>query len=294
MIKRMKARVWQGDPNLYKQYSKIDFFVIEDEKTKGYALYQRNISGNLVFKGQTTKFDLQEELNETVSGIRCIRMDLFTGNRNEFTAGKGRIFVEGDFNSVTEKQAKEYFYVYNDSVGEVKRVEFIEGMTSDDLINTVSEGCIYGGYYVTDIKSNGDTSSLPKYSEETAATEPCTLQKGKVYYVHEVDTADVFSTVILCADCAFIAWDDSPIQKANIGEDIGSKVDIISLYDHATTPYTPVSYRDTPNSYLLFDNTFTISKIEEDGITVTLSDGNTVNFTPTQSEIIQYSDYYLH
>ena len=186
MIKRKKIRVWQGNPELYKQHSKIDYFATEDEVTKGFAFYQRNSNGELVLKGSSSRFDFQKEMKEVVPNIRPVRIDAYTGNLNEFKPGKGRLFVSGDGSVITDNQSRKFCYVYHDSTGTIEKVEISKNMTSKNFTGVVSSGTIYGGYYVTDIDPDGDTSGLDEYSASTAATEACTVEEGKVYYVHEI------------------------------------------------------------------------------------------------------------
>ena len=144
MIKRKKIRVWQGNPELYKQYSKIDYFATEDEVTKGFAFYQRNSNGELVFKGSSSKFDFQKEMKEMVPNIRPVRIDAYTGDFNEFKPGKGRLYISGDGTVMTENQPRKFCYVYHDSTGTIEKVEISKDMTSRNFVGVASPGTIYG------------------------------------------------------------------------------------------------------------------------------------------------------
>ena len=205
MIKRKKIRVWQGNPELYKQHSKIDYFATEDEVTKGFAFYQRNSNGELVLKGSSSRFDFQKEMKEMVPNIRPVRIDAYTGNLNEFKPGKGKLFVSGDGSVITDNQPRKFCYVYHDSTGTIEKVEISKNMTSKNFAGVASPGTIYGGYYVTDIDPDGDTSELDEYSASTAATEACTIEEGKVYYVHEIDISTPLE-IIQGEDFVFTTW----------------------------------------------------------------------------------------
>lgn len=205
MIKRKKIRVWQGNPELYKQHSKIDYFATEDEVTKGFAFYQRNSNGELILKGSSSKFDFQKEMKETVPNIRPVRIDAYTGSLNEFKPGKGRLYISEDGTVITENQPRKFCYVYHDSTGTIERVEISKDMTSRNFAGVASPGTIYGGYYVTDIDPDGDTSGLDEYSASTAATEACTIEEGKVYYVHEIEISTPLE-IIQGEDFVFTTW----------------------------------------------------------------------------------------
>lgn len=205
MIKRKKIRVWQGNPELYKQYSKIDYFATEDEVTKGFAFYQRNSNGELILKGSSSRFDFQKEMKEMVPNIRPVRIDAYTGNLNEFKPGKGKLFVSGDGSVITDNQPRKFCYVYHDSTGTIEKVEISKNMTSKNFAGVASPGTIYGGYYVTDIDPDGDTSGLDEYSASTAATEACTIEEGKVYYVHEIEINTPLE-IIQGEDFVFTTW----------------------------------------------------------------------------------------
>lgn len=302
----MKARVWQGNPELYKQRSKIDYFATEDEKTKGYAFYQRGEDGKFVFKGASTKFDLERELKEIVPNIKPVKVDLFIGNYNEFKAGKGRIFVSGDFSSVTDKQTKEYYYVYNDSTGKIQKLEFTEGMTSNDLVNTISEGYLYGGYYVTDIKPNGDTSNLEDYDETNAATGPCSLQKNKVYFVHEIPLDNVLLAVRYGEDFTFMVWKDPEesfftnpcikVQRESTEVSLTPEIaESVSITTRDTTP--DIRTWSAPSGYKIYlfkEDNLCSPEEAENGITITLLDGTT-GIVPVEkaADAEEWSQYYL-
>ena len=294
MIKRKKIRVWQGNPELYKQHSKIDYFATEDEVTKGFAFYQRNSNGELVFKGSSSKFDFQKEMKEMVPNIRPVRIDAYTGDFNEFKPGKGRLYISGDGTVMTENQPRKFCYVYHDSTGTIEKVEISKDMTSRNFVGVASPGTIYGGYYVTDIDPDGDTSRLDEYSASTAATEACTIEKDKVYYVHEIPVPDPLE-VVYGEDFTFIIWldptdnlfSDPKVQFQGI---LGNELFIPELVDEITysraSPSQNTEGTGANSGYkiYLFKGQYLCSPESlSHGITITLLDGTTV-VVPVEDE----------
>lgn len=294
MIKRKKIRVWQGNPELYKQHSKIDYFATEDEVTKGFAFYQRNSNGELILKGSSSRFDFQKEMKEMVPNIRPVRIDAYTGNLNEFKPGKGKLFVSGDGSVITDNQPRKFCYVYHDSTGTIEKVEISKDMTSRNFVGVASPGTIYGGYYVTDIDPDGDTSGLDEYSASTAATEACTIEKDKVYYVHEIPVPDPLE-VVYGEDFTYTIWLDPTDNlfsnpKVQFQGMLGNKLFIPELVDEMTysraAPAQKTEGAGANPGYkiYLFKGQYLCSPESlSHGITITLLDGTTV-VVPVEDE----------
>lgn len=306
MIKRKKIRVWQGNPELYKQHSKIDYFATEDEVTKGFAFYQRNSNGELILKGSSSRFDFQKEMKEMVPNIRPVRIDAYTGNLNEFKPGKGKLFVSGDGSVITDNQPRKFCYVYHDSTGTIEKVDISKNMTSKNFTGVVSPGTIYGGYYVTDIDPDGDTSGLDEYSASTAATEACTIEEGKVYYVHEIEISTPLE-IVQGEDFTFTIW-KSPEDnffsdpRVEVHGVLGSETitpELVGQVVYTDTDKTPPEDKDAEvssgyNIYLFTGDNICSPNSLSKGLIVTLLDGTdiTVPVKPASKATVLTHHYY--
>lgn len=288
MIKRFNARLWQGNPDKYKQYSPLDYFVIEDESTKGYAFYQRNEAGEFIFKGSTREFDYEEELKEVVPNIRPLHLQVWTGDFNEFIPGKNRIFLDPNTSLLIDRHFG-YYYIYHSSTKKIQKVRKKPNETTRSIVNRVAENCYYGGVYKTNISPDGDTDNLPAYSSENAITAPTTIEANAVYYCNEVPVKTV--EALLTSGALIVSWSGGDIEDAVIGTKHAytAKEVTVSDRDEVTPDILELYHR--VGYYLIFDNVDVLD-LKNNGVSITTLDGYTNNINITQDHInYEYEAY---